>query len=122
MSLKISNQEISLQNLYYALQYVESIAVGARDKVGHTMRIIEQEKLDRSLFQKDLNKLTDIFKEHDDLSLAIELELDKRLKPILGNKYSTKTLLNHGRSIDDIIFKVRSELQAKEKKSKLDLT
>ena len=104
MSLKISNKDMSTSDLYYALQYVESIAQGAKNKVGETNHMIQAQKLERKLFEEPLKKMYDIFMEFDQLSFKIESELDKRFKPRLGSKYTSKTLLDTADAIDKIFM------------------
>lgn len=109
--------------LNLGLQYVEAIAVGARDKWGHAFKTMVDAGLDADKLQDEigLQKLTDIFHEHNDISFAIEAEMDRRWKPMLGNKFGAKTLMNTGMEIDKKLAEVLKESKPKSEKPNLQV-
>jgi hypothetical protein len=112
-------KDISVQNLFIALEYTEKMAEGARAKTGQVLEYCKKTDIDPAKHLDDeLRKLHQIFEEHNDLSLLIEKELDMRMKPMLKNKYGAKTLFDISNSLDDKIRELFIEFKEKDEKQK----
>lgn len=124
--LKISSlKTLTSSELNGALTYVEGIAMAAKNKVGHTYQECKKNEIESTRFEKNLKKLWDVFIEHDELSRAIEKEMDIRYKKKLGNKFGARTLLDIGYALDkefDEIMKAKTPApKPEDKKPKLQV-
>lgn len=106
--------ELSLFELTYSLDYVESVARGAKQMTDNLGQMISANEVTESEMNTDLNKLKLIFLEHDNLSYEIEKELDRRWKKKLKLTNTSQTLLAVNKSITEKI-KAREEKKEKPK-------
>lgn len=118
-------QKASLSELHNALAYVEGIANGARQKTGQVHQTFGAYGIkDEGQMDEHLKKLFEIFTEHDDWSFRIEAEMDRRMKPRMGNAYGAEDLLKVGIDIDtvlkDLVKKAEEEKKAAEENKAAD--
>ena len=111
--LELTLQTLSLFELTQALSYCEGLVSAVQNKMGHSINMLKQASMREDLFELEGKKMMEIHNIHNDMTIAIEREMDRRMKRMLGHRYGVVSVMDIGARMDGIF---KEELKKQKEK------